>query len=108
MTKRLFIKRSERQNGCYNLAVSFLPNFQIPIFCLTYAEGFLPDLASLMVPRQLHAKALVPSNSAEALQNKPQKLVEQSRFKLCIWPGFFLLRSLDCMLLAGVNVHKLW
>ena len=39
------------------------------------------------------------------------KLLEQSRFKPCLWPGCFLLRLSDClskacMLLAGLRVQK--
>ena len=38
------------------------------------------------------------------------RLLRQSRFKPCIWPGYFLLRSSysmleTCILLAGVRIH---
>ena len=41
------------------------------------------------------------------------RLLGQSQFKPCLWPGYFLLQSADCMLetcmlLAGERIHEHW
>ena len=46
------------------------------------------------------------------LPHRP-RLLGQSQFKPCLWPGYFLLQSADCMLetcmlLAGERIHEHW
>ena len=74
-----------------------------------------------MTTRTMAASTLMKDNVKKnwvAMKNAIQiilrqlriNLLGQNRFKPCLWPGYFLLQSKDCMfetcmLLAGVHEH---